>query len=201
MDSTLEIKPLKYYLRISLSIHVAILFIAGMVSFFYGKKINKIRIYNTKLVQSSVRVDVVAMPQLTLKELQALEQTPPQKTAKSIEPVKTLPAPKESLSFQEMIKKMSKKKIKKKHGSKSQANEEGLTSAEKARLKNLLMAGNKIRRGSSLTGKGDAANLSGFALYISSLPKKIRPFWRLPTYLQDKGLRCRIRIFLGPQGN
>ena len=41
---------------------------------------------------------------------------------------------------------------------------------------------------------------SEFSAYVQNLPGIIRPFWKLPTHLLDKNLRCRIKIFLSPTG-
>ena len=36
--------------------------------------------------------------------------------------------------------------------------------------------------------------------YIEQLPVHVRPYWKLPSYLMNKNLKCRVRIFLTRKG-
>ena len=92
----------------------------------------------------------------------------------------------------------AKRRVKKnvKRADKESANSTGFSQRE---LQQLILAGNKLSKGSSLTGgSGDSGD--AFTQYISSLPDMIRPRWKLPSYLIDQNLKCRIRIFLNPTG-
>ena len=169
-----------------------------------------------KLIESSVRVDVVAMPKLTLKELKAL---PPISRGLEDAPVKKEVIKKDIINkddvvlekkvkkanFLDLMKNLSNKEVKKskkkiqkkkvKRGNKNGLNIDTNT------LKNLVAEGNKVSKGVALSGTGSAnADMTEFNLYMAALPAHVRLHWRLPGYLMDKGLKCRIRIFLNESG-
>jgi colicin import membrane protein len=171
---------------------------------------------NIRLVESSVRVDVVAMPKMTLKELKAIGSVP----LNNGEPAPAEPKAKtpdlnnsntefekaaKKKNFMDMLKNMAKKNVPKaKRPAKKKVNKAGTGSANstglnESELKQLILAGNKLSKGSSLTG-GTGGSGDAFTQYISSLPDMIRPRWKLPSYLMDQNLKCRIRIFLNPTG-
>jgi colicin import membrane protein len=37
-------------------------------------------------------------------------------------------------------------------------------------------------------------------VYSTQLVEKIRQFWALPSYLLDKGLNCRVQVFISKKG-
>ncbi len=170
---------------------------------------------NIKLVESSVRVDVVAMPKMTLKELKAIGSVP-LNNGEPIAEEKSADTPDNNNSktefiketkkknFMDMLKNMAQKDVPKakvgkknvKKVGKGKSSTAGLSDSE---LKQLILAGNKLSKGSSLTG-GTGGSADAFTQYISSLPDMIRPRWKLPSYLMDQNLKCRIRIFLNPTG-
>jgi colicin import membrane protein len=41
---------------------------------------------------------------------------------------------------------------------------------------------------------------SEFSSYVQNIPQVIKPFWKLPSYLLEKNLRCRIKMFLSTEG-
>ena len=49
-------------------------------------------------------------------------------------------------------------------------------------------------------GSGNSADLTAFQVYASRLPDLVRPHWRLPSFLMDKNLKCRIRVWLNLNG-
>ena len=71
---------------------------------------------------------------------------------------------------------------------------------DKRALKKLILEGNKVSQGSSITGEELIESQKEFVRYIQALPDKVRPNWKLPTYLIEKNLRCRIRIFIASDG-
>ena len=50
-------------------------------------------------------------------------------------------------------------------------------------------------------GEGNASDLTAFQVYASRLPDLIRPHWRLPSFLMDKKLKCRIRVWIAQNGD
>ena len=69
-------------------------------------------------------------------------------------------------------------------------------------LNKLILEGNKISKGSSLTGVQVTQNNYGaFENYIVTLPDHVRPYWKLPSYLMDKDYKCRIQVFINAAGD
>lgn len=197
------------YTFLSLLFHAA--FFAAM--FIYSQKIahqtDLNKDFNMKLVQASVRVDVVAMPKMTFKELRDMETLPPveeaapaaqKEEAKDIGGAEDKVFEKETkkVSFTDLISKYNKPKVEdKKKNTKENAN--GINDRIKNSLKQLVISGNKLKSGTALTGsKGGIGEEAG--AYLGSLPEHVRPLWKLPSFLLSKDLKCRIRVFLSANG-
>ncbi|MBT5095668.1 MAG: TonB C-terminal domain-containing protein, partial [Halobacteriovoraceae bacterium] len=208
-------KPINYYAKRSLAIHIALILGAIICGQFAYQFINVQRIKNVKLIENSVKVEMVAMPTLTLKELKTLSQD--QSGFKvAIDPGSKDPEPvvknnetvfkkvKEKINFQDMLKNLAKKKvvIKKAKPIKKikEKREKGLTNTQKKKLNDLILKGNKIRKGNVAVGKGNAAAQSEFESYVATIPGHVKPNWKLPSYLLDKSYVCRIRIYLETNG-
>lgn len=208
-------KPLSYYAAGSLCLHIVVVALFMLVSYVFLQDQLNIRKENLKLVEASVRVDMVALPDRTLKELRSLQQL--QKSVpKKAEPVvtKSAPvpsdgkefidtkkAPKKSLS--DMLKKYSDKKVKqaKEVKKKKNANSNGLSGKDLSKLTELVKKGNKVKAGVALAGGDSQAILTALEEYSAKLPEIVRPYWKLPSYLIEQDLRCRIRIFLKKDGS
>ena len=156
-------------------------------------------------IQSSVRVDVVAMPKFTQRELQQMKVWDQQSSkeegggakAAGEEVLKEKSGP----SFLDQIKKLSKKKVKVKRPSQGKSNRNSESNAEeRKKLGKLILAGNKLSAGTALTGDINTGELSELRRYMESLPQFVRPHWTLPSYLKEQDLQCRIRIFIGRGG-
>lgn len=223
-------KKFPFYLRRSTYVHLC-LFLFTMVG---GKIVmeqqKRLRDANIVLVESSVRVDMVAMPKYTLNELKNLssgveeakkEEPTPAPVEKKAEPEKVVEkieekAPEKEVvdksdptpSFEEAnkqkrqnflskLKQIGNKKIKSEGNQKA---DKGLYGEKATDLKQLVLAGNRLSKGTSMTGEGNAADMTAFAAYTSKLPDLVRPRWILPTFLEGKKLRCRVRIWLSANG-
>ena len=152
-----------------------------------------------KLIQSSVKVDIVAMPQFTQRELQQMGIPKVKGMAKNSstqQADQTALKQKSDMSFIEKIKQFSKKKVKVKRFKRSK----NRTNTQEKKLGKLILAGNKLSSGMSLTGNVNSKELSELRLYMESLPQLVRPHWILPSYLKEQNLQCRIRIFIGKGG-
>ncbi len=200
---------------ISCAVHGCLLLLAATVGKFVGTiwKTNDIEI-----IRSSVRVDVVGMPKFTVQELKEMERNAvdlpkePEavKSPDKVEAVKEADdvINKDDLVIQEAAKEKEKKKksflnslsdyakkeVKKdtKKGSKDGKSNEN--------LKALVIEGNRLSQGTALTGDySDEAN-SEFGGYVQTVPGAVRQHWKLPSYLLDKDLRCRIKIYLSATG-
>lgn len=225
-------KPFQFYLRNSFAIHLAIValsLITGKVAFNISENLKE---KNLELVEASVRVDMVAMPKHTLKELQNLssgteeakkeegpsaEEVANEKALKEAEEkaladakaqeaeelalleAKKQKEEKKKQDFKEMLKKLSEKKIDAKDSAVAKT-EKGLYGKQSTALKELVLAGNKVSQGVSIYGSGNTQNMTAFQVYIAKLPEFVRPHWRLPSFLLNKGLKCRVRVWLNLDG-
>lgn len=195
---------------ISLGVHAGLL----LLSFLGGQIISKVfKSNDVEIIRASVRVDVVGMPKFTVQELKKMEAEPvvekepepaqgkPEETKAEAEDV----VKKDDLVIQEEGKKKesflnilndySNKKVSAKADKKG-----GKTGAASKDLDSLIIEGNRLSKGSALVGDYSDEQNSAFSAYVQNIPGVIRPYWKLPSYLLDKDLRCRIRIFLSAEG-
>lgn len=198
---------IKYILYVSVIFSIFI----GLMFFVEGNQ-EKVRAENLKLIESSVRVDLVGMPKFTLKELQNMAPVAPaveteveniQETEAPSEEVVEEPAKdaievkKPKVNFLSKIKSLSKKKIK---VIKTKPTKSVPSKINSSKLNNLILEGNKISKGSALTGKVNSETQGEYIRYIEEIPNFVRPYWKLPTFLMNQGLKCRIRVFINKSG-
>ncbi len=198
-----------YYTRRSFYFHLLIFVIILVYTFLFAGK----TMWNTKvsIVESAVRVDIVAMPKYTIEELKAfegqsasfdLENGIDEELAKVDDPTKVaFLIKKRKEDFASMIKKIGKNKIKVTKSKKRVQKKELISRSMRKELKNLVLAGNKLSQGTAFTGKNTAGEMTVFKKYISSLPTWVRPKWKLPSYLLKEELKCRVQIFLKSNGD
>ena len=155
-----------------------------------------------EVINSAVRIDIVAMPKLTLQELKQIDvsqATPvkeePAEESKSNE-TSEVEFKKEAkkIDVNNLLKNFSEKNVVKKIKKKKEKE------IDQKALQNIILEGNKVSKGSSTTGESIAEANQAFVAYVQSLPDKVRPNWTLPSYLKDSDLRCRVRIFLDANG-
>lgn len=201
----------------------ALLITAGIVMSYdtYQQKKEKLLLIKKKnrIVESAVRVDVVSMPKLTVKELKEIKRVAP---AEEVKPVKVeakvekASAKQEeaaSADFQNLLKTLSQekidlKKVKKKQKEKAQvkAKSKEEIAREKQRrdeLKKLVLEGNKISQGNQVfsdktTTKKQKQNLE---IYAQNMTTLIQPYWSLPNHLLNKDLSCQIRVYISENGD
>lgn len=82
----------------------------------------------------------------------------------------------------------------------TQKADKGLYGDKESALKNLVLSGNKLNKGTAMYGDGGAGDLTAFQAYASRLPDLVRPKWVLPSFLMDKNLKCRVRVWLNLSG-
>lgn len=222
-DITFLGKNFPFYLRRSGYIHIALLvftLISGKIIF---EQQAKLREKNMELVQASVRVDMVAMPKETLNELKNLssgveeakkEESTPAPVAVAVETkVEPKAEPKvektddgptfeeaNKLKRQNFLSKLKQIGNKKINGAGTQKADLGLYGEKSTDLKNLVLAGNKLSKGVAIYGDGATGDLTAFQLYAGRLPDLVRPHWRLPSFLMEKNLKCRIRVWIALNG-
>lgn len=210
-------RPLKFFLSHSIFLHVSLiglfLGLSKLMNISFEQRVKA----NMVLVESSVKIDMVAMPQMTIKELRNIRpmdlggakdsaiNEPPKVESKNDSKVEYEKKTKKPLSFMERMKLLAKKKAQKtktkpKNKTKTSSTSSRVNTKTQQELRDLVLAGNKLSEGTSIVGKG-AGGVSGpFIQYLQRLPDHIKPNWKLPSYLLDKNLQCRIRIFLGATG-
>jgi len=217
-----------FFVRRSGYFHAGIIclsLVGGKVAFEIGQRQ---RDANLELIQASVRVDMVAMPTYTVNELKNLssgveeakpeENSPDEKqVVKEVEKVEAKPEEKpvpevdNSVAFEEAkaakkrqeflskLKSLGNKKIESDPKATQKA-DKGLSGEKATALKNLVLSGNKLSQGTQTYGEGNAAELTAFQAYASKLPDIVRPQWQLPSFLLDKKLKCRVRVWLSLSG-
>jgi colicin import membrane protein len=171
---------------------------------------------DVEIVRSSVRVDVVGMPKLTVQELKELQKMAPPEVQQPLEAkgaAETKQAPVEDvikegdLVIQEVAKQKKKASflnLVADYSSQKVAPKPQLKGSDKGsgskHLESLVMEGNRLSKGSALVGDLSDGDVTEFSAYVQTIPEIIRPRWKLPTYLLERDLRCRIRIHLGLNG-
>lgn len=220
-------KQFPFYVRRSTYVHVALFLLTLIGGKIVIEQQERIRNANIELVQASVKVDMVAMPKYTLNELKNIssgveeakkeEVTPameekkiekevvpePEKTEAKVEDKDSGPAfeeanKKKRQSFLDKLKQLGNKKIKSEGTQKA---EKGLYGDKSTDLKQLVLAGNKLSKGTAMYGDSNSAEMTAFQAYASRLPDLVRPNWRLPSFLlEKKTLKARIRVWLSANG-
>ena len=197
---------------VSLGAHIALVLLAfaggEIVTKMFGNS-------DVEVIRSSVRVDVVGMPKFTVQELKKMQAEPiaepvPEVAKGAKEETKTEvedvikkddlvieeASKKKKASFLNMINDYSSKKVTAKVEKKG---EKGAVGSKN--LDSLVLEGNRLSKGSALVGDYTDEENSDFSAYVQNIPGHIRPFWKLPSYLLEKTLRCRIKIYLSTSGN
>ena len=218
-----------FYLRRSGYVHIVLVIVSLLGSKVAFDLQEAERAKNLELIQASVRVDMVAMPTQTLNELKNLssgveeaqkeekteivkeeqvKEVPPKEEVKE-EPKIVDKTPDTSPAFEEAqaakkrkdflskLKTIGNKKV---ESVGTQKAEKGLYGDKDSALKNLVLSGNKLSKGTAMYGDGAAGDLTAFQAYASRLPDLVRPHWKLPSFLMDKNLKCRVRVWLNPNG-
>jgi TonB family protein len=187
-----------------------------LLAFVGGEVVSRVfKSNDVEIIRSAVRVDVVGMPKFTIQELKKMEAQPviekepevakgkKEETVTETEDVikkddlviQEEGKKKAKASFLNMLNDYSSKKVSAKVEKKGNA-----TGTGNKNLDSLIIEGNRLSKGSALVGEYSDEQNSEFSAYVQNIPGVIRPFWKLPSYLLEKELRCRIKIFLSPEG-
>tara|TARA_B100001971_G_scaffold215195_1_gene260352 strand:+ start:182414 stop:183175 length:762 start_codon:yes stop_codon:yes gene_type:complete len=184
----------------ALALHIAlvlIFLILGKLDF----QITPDAIEIEETIQSSVKVDVVGMPKLTVQELKEFKATEIEKgeteDPKNIAEEKVEEPVEEKVDLGNLLSNLSKKKVAPKKRKKKKKFGNVLSQKE---LKSLVLEGNKISQGESVVGDSLENARTVLGQYASTLPSHVRPFWKLPSYLLNKDLSARIRVYLSETG-
>ena len=169
------------YLGISTISHICLLLLIMGANYIFNNE--------TENILPSIQVDLVDLPRLKKNEIpiEDLRKKAIEKKVNKIKREKT----KDRIRSLKKIKKL----IKERDTSKRTSQEKNLKKFEdKYRV---LLAGNQKNTGDSITG----ALKTSINSYVSNIINQIREHWELPLYLQDKGLRASVTLFIDAQGN
>ena len=209
MTSMLRVMP---YHTISFIIHALIVVLAYLYSSLVMESDtpNVVDTSKTRIVGKAIRVDMVAMPKLTIQELKQMNDAAPgtpepkpviKEAAKGGDENTVFQKEGKVESFADRLKALSKRKTKNakvvKKKKKAEVGNEGISGT---RLKKILALGNKISTGESLVGLGNGNSGDLFDQYAIQITDFVRSKWRLPAYLGDKDLRCTIQVFISASG-
>jgi len=215
MIQTMEKDPFIKNFVISTGVHAVLFVLAfGVGKFISGSSVDQGKI---EVITSSVRVDVVGMPKFTVEELKAMQSQVQEKaqveakgapeevkpTVDEAEDVikkddiviqeKSNDAPKKP-SFMNIVSDYSAKKVK------AAPKKKGSTQGSNKSLDSLVLEGNKLSKGGALVGDYSDGEVSEMAEYVQALPELVRVHFKLPSYLMDQNLRCRIAVYIGNTG-
>jgi colicin import membrane protein len=222
-------KKFPFFLRRSTYVHIVLFSLTLIGGKIVVDQQSKMREKNMELVQASVRVDMVAMPKYTLNELKNLssgveeakkEEVTPEPVKK--EEIKPEPVPEKvepkaeekveqkepTPNFEEVskqkhqdflskLKQIGNKKIKSEGNQKA---DKGLYGEKNTALKQLVLSGNRLSKGMQMYGDGNSGDMTAFQAYAARLPDLVRPHWRLPSFLLEKKLKCRVRVWIASSG-
>ena len=209
---TLESWRVKSFYQ-SFSFHLLFLFFILIATYIHFWKEEEEGI----VIVPSIQVDVVSMPKFTLEELRKMDIDVTKDVTKEIakdEPkvdekkdeneaeekpqeVKDPPPP----QIDDLLKELSKKKIKSSKSETKDKNQKVELSEEKREeLKRLALEGNKLMQGQAVEGLSDQQLQEEIEIYTAQLSSRIKNFWILPSYLIDRPLRARIKIFIDGAG-
>lgn len=195
------------YITMAIGAHFILLLLAVLTQFILGFDLfkNNSKSKQVKIIQSSVRVDIVAMPKFTVQELKKMKISPAKTEDKSQEAKPIADNSKSDIVYKKKGKKvnlssllnnLSQKKIAKKNKKKTKSS----VKYNSTKLRKLILEGNKISKGTATVGDTLEQEQTEFNTYVSSLPGYVRPFWKLPSYLLEAQLKCRIRVFIAANG-
>lgn len=194
------------------ALFIVVIALVGKLSFsIFGNE-------KVEIIRAAVRVDVVGMPKYTLQELKEIQKKIADNPVQPVEPTKGAQEPiakkeeaqdvikegdlviqkkdkeaKKSLS--NLLSNYSDKKVKAKEV--KQGSKDGASGKD---LDSLIIEGNRLSKGSSLVGDYSDTENTAYVSYVQAIPELIKPHWKLPSYLLNKNLRCRIRLYIGANG-
>jgi colicin import membrane protein len=185
----------------SLGLHIGIIVLALLYNYVSHQNPDNSKVII--IIKESVRVDLVGMPKFSLQELKKMQLPDLNSTVQESElqidknnsEVKLKKVGK--INLKNLLSGISKRKIQKKKNKKKTKQNMDTTA-----LRNLVLEGNKISKGSALTGDiKENGDLTIYEGYAASVAPHVRKFWRLPSYLLDEGLKCRVKIFVNSDGS
>ena len=156
-----------------------------------------------EILTSAIKVDIVGMPKFTLRELQEikLDQTTTERDIVEKQAVDSqtknedeFKVKAKKIKLNDILSEISQKKINTKSRTRKTKND------NQTALRQLVLEGNKVSRGASVAGELIEVKNQLFIEYVQKLPDQVRPHWKLPSYLMQQDLKCRIRVYISQNG-
>ena len=193
-------ESLNKFLGLAIGLHIAIILIAFILQFILGWDIFNIKpdVKDVQVIQAAVRIDVVGMPKYTLQELKKMNLEQGNVEPEVKEESKTNETSK--VEFKKQSKKVNLGNLLNSYSGKKIKKVEKKKKYDKAALNKLVLEGNVVSKGVSATGDNNAEIDNEFKSYVQLLPDKVRRFWKLPSYLKEQDLNCRIQISINESG-
>jgi TonB family protein len=209
-------QKLRRYVKVSLGLHAGF-FALLLIGKFFGPP-------PTELLQPSVQIDMVALPDLVKsqnnpaldKTLPVKEAPPPPPPPPKEEEAEPAPEPVKPNREKELALKREKeaesdakkaldrlKAQKKKEEKAEQKRREELVNQREQDLKRFeetyrsALKGNQMNQGTSATG----AMQETMNAYAGHIRERLHGNWALPSWLQGKGLRAVVRMYIDGRGN
>jgi len=207
---------LKNKLYLSLGVHFFILVIFASLRLIKPSSEMSDRF---KIISQSVRVDMVALPKHTLKDLKKMQKTyrdpapleiaAPPVLNKQVESKNdsSVTFKKKGSGLKSFLNRYKSKSLSdtptKARANKKKSQSQAFSWKVKKDLKKLVLEGNKLSSGDSFTeGTISEESEATIQKYVLGLKEKIRSRWFLPSYLMEKkDLSCKIAIFLSTEGD
>lgn len=207
---------LKRFMKVSLTGHGVLLLVILIWNFAFPG--------TPMMIQPSIQIDVVALPDFTKNQIQAIDTSLPTKEdVKPIPPAVDVPPPtpdlmtlqkdeakkqKEEAKPKDKAKteesaKSALERLKKDLAKKEKVERERLVDEKKKELSKfdekfrLRLAGNNVSTGNNVTG----ASAEVTNAYLGHVSDKIRSHWELPPFLQSQNLRASIRLYIEANGS
>lgn len=154
-----------------------------------------------KTITQAVRVDLVAMPTMSLQELKNLPNL-----SRVNKEMSSGPSTRGSSDFRSFIKKQAGRKAIAIKGKKNKKKKDqssggkGKGGKDSDLLDRLILEGNKLSKGLLKTGQLSEQELTAVEAYALDVTAQVKPFWQLPKRLIELNLRARVRLFLNNKG-
>ncbi len=186
------------YYFISFTIHfflLIFLFIGGEVGFFSFSNDHIVEI------KSAVRVDMVGLPDKTLKELKSRKIKKNSKKSTKVAS-KEIKQDTSDSSLAKVIAEAKKKKISstdEKNFKKNLNKEDKKDHLDK--IESLVVKGNQLSAGRDMDSNRLAEERDILEEYAENISLKVRTFWQLPVnFKKDDKLVCRLKVFISSKG-
>jgi len=186
--------------------------VGGIAFISYESSLNSpLKIQKAKTVSSTVHVDIVSMPDLSLEELKVAKIDLKEKVVEKIKKIPAAPEPKakpKKIKKKPLVKKKIKVATKKKTPKIKPQNQKKRVvkkrvinqSSFQKKLGRLLLKGNVKKKGSATYGEQKSLSKEEWDLFGARVVKFIKPYWELPRNFKEEPTPCLVLLVLKEDG-